>query len=52
MEKKLKIHYIHPDFEEFIKEGYLIHKDNDKIHRIKAADKKKKIQKNTIPIRS
>ena len=40
LEKKLKIEYIHPDFREFVMDGYKEYKDNSKLH-IKNADIKK-----------
>ena len=42
LENKLKIEYIHPMFKESLIAAYNIHKDNDKILKRNAAEKKKK----------
>jgi len=40
LEKKLKIEYIHPDFREYVLEGYKEYKDNSKLHLKNAAIKR------------
>ena len=40
IEQKLKIEYIHPDFREYVLEGYKEYKDNSKLHLKNAAIKR------------
>ena len=40
LEKQLKIENINPNFRQFLIEGYNLYKDNSKIHRKKAEDKR------------
>ena len=45
LKKKLKIEFISPEFEELLLEGYNKYKDNCKIHKQKAAEKRKENSK-------
>ena len=41
LEERFKVHFIQPEFINYLLEGYELYKDNDKIQKKEAAEKRK-----------